>query len=106
MTLELVKNPDILEKLGSLKKPGQLLVGFAAETTAVDKNAGLKLEAKNLDLIVANDVSQPGAGFDTDTNIVRLLYRDGRREELPLLTKNAVADEILNRVIALRTTLF
>jgi phosphopantothenoylcysteine decarboxylase/phosphopantothenate--cysteine ligase len=106
MTLELVKNPDILEKLGSLKKPGQLLVGFAAETTAVDKNAGLKLEAKNLDLIVANDVSQPGAGFDTDTNIVRLLYRDGRREELPLLTKNAVADEILNRVIDLRTTLF
>jgi phosphopantothenoylcysteine decarboxylase/phosphopantothenate--cysteine ligase len=55
---------------------------------------------------VANDVSQPGAGFDTDTNIVRLLYRDGRREELPLLTKNAVADEILNRVIDLRTTLF
>jgi len=102
MTIELVKNPDILRELGEAKRPGQLLVGFAAETFDLEANAAIKLEGKNLDMIVANDVSAPGAGFGVDTNIVRLLFRDGAMEELPLLTKDEVADLILDRIVALR----
>lgn len=102
MTIELVKNPDILRELGAAKPSGQLLVGFAAETTDLDAHATAKLTGKNLDMIVANDVSAPGAGFGVDTNIVRLLYRDGTKEELPLLSKEEVAGAILDRVVTLR----
>jgi phosphopantothenoylcysteine decarboxylase/phosphopantothenate--cysteine ligase len=102
MTVELVKNPDILRELGEVKAPGQLLVGFAAETADLDAHATAKLTGKNLDMIVANDVSAPGAGFGVDTNIVRLLYRDGTKEELPLLSKEEVAMAILDRVVTLR----
>jgi len=101
MVVELVKNPDILRELGGAKRPGQLLVGFAAETADLEANAALKLETKNLDMIVANDVSAPGAGFNVDTNLVRLLYRDGGREVLPLLAKDEVADAVLDRVARL-----
>ncbi len=102
MVVTLVKNPDILRELGAAKRPGQLLVGFAAETVDLEKNATVKLREKNLDMIVANDVSAPGAGFGVDTNIVRLLYRDGTKEELPLLAKEEVASAILDRIVALR----
>jgi phosphopantothenoylcysteine decarboxylase / phosphopantothenate---cysteine ligase len=99
--LELVKNPDILGELGSIKG-GKLLVGFAAETGSLLENAAKKLAEKNLDLVVANDISQEGAGFNVDTNIVKLLFHDGRTEELPLMGKDELADVILDRVAAMR----
>jgi phosphopantothenoylcysteine decarboxylase/phosphopantothenate--cysteine ligase len=101
MTLELVKNRDILTELGQ-EKGKLLLVGFAAETTDLLTNARKKLEEKNVDLLVANDVTEEGAGFSVDTNIVRLLYRDGRIEEPGILSKDAVANLILDRVAELR----
>ncbi len=101
MALELEQNPDILRRLGA-EKGRQLLVGFAAETADLVANARRKLEEKGLDLIVANDVTQSGAGFDSDTNIVRLLYRDGRIEELPQLDKDEVAWQLLDRIVELR----
>ena len=101
LAIELEKNPDILAELGS-RKEGRLLVGFAAETEDLVANATLKLTKKNLDLVVANDVSQEGAGFNVDTNIAKLLYRDGRVEELPMMEKDELAGIILDRVQALR----
>jgi len=103
MVVELVKNPDILRELGAVKRPGQLLVGFAAETADLEANATIKLTEKNLDMIEANDVSAPGAGFNVDTNIVRLLYRNGTGEALPLLAKEEVAETILDRIVTLRS---
>ena len=90
LTLVLKKNPDILKELGE-KKQSQLLVGFAAETRELLAHAREKLEKKNLDLIVANDVTMPGAGFQSDTNIVKILRRDGAMEEWPQLSKEEVA---------------
>ncbi len=101
LTLELIRNPDILAELGVLKGD-RLLVGFAAETGDLLGNAEKKLREKNLDLIVANDVTQEGAGFDVETNLVRLLFADGRRESLPLLPKDQVAHLLLDRVAELR----
>jgi phosphopantothenoylcysteine decarboxylase / phosphopantothenate---cysteine ligase len=101
LTLELVPNPDILAELGKAKGE-RLLVGFAAETDELAVNATKKLIAKNLDLIVANDITQPGAGFDVDTNIVRLFYRDGREEALPQQDKEPLAHVILGRIAGLR----
>ncbi len=98
LTLELVKNPDILAELGKAKD-GRLLVGFAAETDDLLKNADKKLTEKNLDMVVANDVGQKGAGFNVDTNIVKLLFRGGRVEELPLMGKDELADVILDRIV-------
>jgi phosphopantothenoylcysteine decarboxylase/phosphopantothenate--cysteine ligase len=101
LSLRLEKNPDILAELGRMK--GEcFLVGFAAETADLLANARTKLEEKNLDLIVANDVTQAGAGFDVDTNIVRLLFRDGTLEELPQLSKDEVAHRLLDRIAARR----
>lgn len=102
MILELVENPDIAAAVGQQKKPGQTLVGFAAETEAVTEHAVQKLHKKNLDLIVANDVTAPGAGFNVDTNIATLITRDGM-EERPLQTKQALANDILDRIIRLRS---
>jgi phosphopantothenoylcysteine decarboxylase/phosphopantothenate--cysteine ligase len=101
LAIELEKNPDILAELGA-RKEGRLLVGFAAETEDLVANATIKLNQKNLDLVVANDVSQEGAGFHVDTNIAKLLYRDGRVEELPLMGKDQLAGIILERVDVLR----
>lgn len=101
LVLELVRNPDILADLGRQKRPGQVLVGFAAETADLAEYARRKLEEKNLDLIVANDVTQPDAGFAVDTNRAVLVHRDGRREDLPLMPKDALAAAILDRVAAL-----
>ena len=95
--IELERNPDILKELGGLKKPNQVLVGFAAETQNLLQYAQSKLEKKNLDLIVANDVSKPGAGFQGDTNIIKILSRDGSIEELPLMTKRELSAIIMDR---------
>jgi len=98
VTLE--STPDILAEVGK-RKGRRILVGFAAETHDLVANARKKLQRKNLDLMVANDVSQPGAGFDADTNLVKILDAKGAVEELPLLPKPAVADRILDRVVQL-----
>jgi phosphopantothenoylcysteine decarboxylase/phosphopantothenate--cysteine ligase len=101
-TLELVRTPDILRALGA-RKGSRILVGFAAETDHLRENARKKLAAKNLDLIVANDVSREGAGFGSETNAAVLIGRDGGEEEAALQTKRELADRILDRVLALRT---
>lgn len=98
LSLVLERTPDILWELGQRKVSGQILVGFAAETQDLLHNAQEKLAKKNLDMIVANDITQPGAGFDADTNVVRLLYRDGKVESLPLMSKRLLADAILDRI--------
>ncbi len=100
--IELARNPDILKELGEMKRPDQVLVGFAAETNDVLNNGRKKLQSKNLDMLVLNDVSEPGAGFDYDTNIVRLLHRSGEEEQLGIMSKEKVADVILDRVKTLR----
>ncbi|MNT57585.1 Coenzyme A biosynthesis bifunctional protein CoaBC [compost metagenome] len=94
MTLELVKTTDILETLGKMKD-GQFLIGFAAETGNAEFYAKDKLVRKNLDLIVANDVSTEGAGFGTDTNIVSIYDAEGLVLELPLSSKDEVARRLL-----------
>ena len=91
---------DVAAELGRRKRPGQVLVAFAAETNDVEDNARGKLVRKNADLVVANDVTRPGAGFGADTNIVTLVTRDGLAP-LPKQSKRAVADAILDRVRAL-----
>ena len=101
-TLTLVENPDIAKAVGQRKQPGQILVGFAAETQNVLANAQSKLEKKNLDLIVANDVTAEGAGFGVDTNIVTLITRNGSTP-LPKMTKREVADRILDQALAIRS---
>ncbi|MBE9570873.1 MAG: bifunctional 4'-phosphopantothenoylcysteine decarboxylase/phosphopantothenoylcysteine synthetase, partial [Proteobacteria bacterium] len=102
LSLELVKNPDILAELGSARKESNcLLVGFAAETKDLMANAKKKLRAKNLDMIVANDVSREDSGFETDTNIVKIIYSDGQVEDLALMTKDEVADLVLDRINAM-----
>ncbi len=104
-SIELVKTPDILLNLGKNKRRDQILVGFAAETSDVLKNGRKKLKEKNLDMLVLNDVSKPGAGFNHDTNIVRLLHRSGEEEQMEIMPKEAVADLILDRVRELRGSL-
>ncbi len=99
LVLELVKTPDILAGLGALEKR-PLLVGFAAETGNLDEFAARKLKEKNADIIVANDVSQHDAGFNVDTNRARLLFRDGRNLEYPLMSKDALAAVILDHIAA------
>lgn len=96
--LTLTKNPDILAEL---KGRAPVVVGFAAETEDVERHAAEKLQQKGCDLIVANDVSEEGSGFGTDTNRVVLLARDGGVDRLPRLTKDEVADRILDRARAL-----
>jgi phosphopantothenoylcysteine decarboxylase/phosphopantothenate--cysteine ligase len=93
--------PDILAELGRRRATGQILVGFAAETDEVAERAAAKLAAKGVDLMVANDVSAPGVGFDHDTNAVTVLGADGRITEVPLTGKDAVADAVLDRVVRL-----
>lgn len=101
MTFTLVENPDVAATLGKTKRSGQVFVGFAAETNDVLAHARDKLARKNLDMIVANDVTRPGAGFDVDTNIVTLITKDGQ-EALPMMSKAEVAQRILDRALALR----
>jgi phosphopantothenoylcysteine decarboxylase / phosphopantothenate---cysteine ligase len=104
LTLEMVRNPDILAEVAAQKTDGygpRLSVGFAAETEALLSNARSKLERKKLDLIVANDVTATDAGFAVDTNRVTLLLADGSVEELPLMNKADVAEAILDKITML-----
>ncbi len=97
LNVHLERNPDICAEVGR-KKGDRILVGFAVETENLIENARSKMTEKNMDLIVANDITQSGAGFQTDTNIVKILDREGGKEELPILDKIEVADRILNSV--------
>jgi phosphopantothenoylcysteine decarboxylase / phosphopantothenate---cysteine ligase len=93
---------DVLAALGERRRPGTTIVGFAAETDDLRANAADKLAAKGADLIVANDVSAPGAGFEHDTNEVVILGADGSTREVPMSSKRAVADAVLDAVLAAR----
>ena len=104
LTLRLEPNPDILATVAR-EKGDRLVVGFAAETDNVAENARKKLAQKNADVMVANDVTAEGAGFDVDTNMVTLLSSDGRDLPLPRLTKAEVAERILDEVLRLRSVL-
>jgi phosphopantothenoylcysteine decarboxylase/phosphopantothenate--cysteine ligase len=111
LTLELEPTPDVLAQIARIARgtdregettyepmvPRPFLVGFAAETGSLER-AGDKLRRKGVDLIVANDVAEPGSGFGTDTNRVTILDADGGREDLPLLSKREVADRLLDRI--------
>jgi phosphopantothenoylcysteine decarboxylase/phosphopantothenate--cysteine ligase len=101
ITLE--ATPDILAGLGTRKRPGQTIVGFAAETDEVRQNAAVKLAAKGIDLIVANDVTAPGAGFEHDTNHVVIIDADGTEREVPLADKRAIARAVFDAVTQRRT---
>jgi phosphopantothenoylcysteine decarboxylase/phosphopantothenate--cysteine ligase len=99
--LLLEATPDILAELGRRRTGGQVLVGFAAETDLVTERAQAKLQAKGADLMVANDVSAPGTGFDHDTNEVTIFGADGQVTAVPMAAKAVVADAILDRVCGL-----
>jgi phosphopantothenoylcysteine decarboxylase/phosphopantothenate--cysteine ligase len=101
LTVELEKTDDILAGLAAARGE-RILVGFAAETDDLIANALAKLERKNLDLIVANDVTAADSGFDVATNSATILDRNGTREDTGLLSKDDLADRILDRVIGLR----
>lgn len=100
--LRLKRTPDILATLARHKRPGQIIVGFAAETRDLIAHARAKIEAKGLDMIVANDVTQEGAGFEGDTNIVTLLWPDGRGYALAKASKAEIAASILDEIQCLR----
>jgi phosphopantothenoylcysteine decarboxylase/phosphopantothenate--cysteine ligase len=104
LTVRLEPTVDILQEMASAKGD-KFVVGFAAETTDVGENARKKMAAKNLDLIVANDVTAQGAGFDHDTNVVSLYYRDGRGVALPKMSKAEVAQRVLDEIVRLRGAL-
>ncbi len=97
-TLDLVKNPDILSALGKRKSIEQILVGFAAETQNLLTFAKEKLQRKNLDMIIANDVSQKNVGFNYDTNMVKIITRDAAVEDIPLMSKKALAAIIIDKI--------
>jgi phosphopantothenoylcysteine decarboxylase/phosphopantothenate--cysteine ligase len=101
ITLE--PTPDILAGLGARKRPGQVLVGFAAETSDLHANAAAKLARKGADLIVANDVSQPQVGFEHDTNQVVILGADGSEVDVPLTDKHDVAIAVLDAALRVRS---
>jgi len=101
LQLRLEPNPDILKELAA-RKNGKLMVGFAAETEELAANAMKKLRAKNLDMIVANDVTQEGGGFDGDTNIATIIDRGGAARTLPLMTKDELANRIYDHLLTLR----
>ncbi len=98
--LKLTENPDIAAFFGE-KKGHRKMIGFAAETNDCEENALKKIKKKNLDMIVLNDVSKPGAGFDVDTNVVTLIYRDGSTKELPLQSKTEIARQLVDEIIQL-----
>jgi phosphopantothenoylcysteine decarboxylase / phosphopantothenate---cysteine ligase len=101
LTLALARTDDILKALGD-RKQTQTLVGFAAETQELARNAGQKLAAKHLDLVVGNRIGPPDSGFGSDTNRVSLFYADDHQETLDLMSKEALAHELLDRIVAMR----
>ena len=98
LELKLAENPDILKTLGQ-KKGRRVLVGFAAETRNLEEYAKEKIAKKNLDLIVVNDVSAPGAGFDVDTNIITIFTPEGEKTAYRMMSKREAADIILDRML-------
>ncbi|MDD5476352.1 MAG: bifunctional phosphopantothenoylcysteine decarboxylase/phosphopantothenate--cysteine ligase CoaBC [Syntrophales bacterium] len=100
LTLSLERNPDIIAEVG-IRKGNRIVVGFALETDDLMENALKKLTSKKMDLIIANDLGEPGAGFRHDTNVVKILDVDGGVETLPMMDKGDVADRILDRVVGL-----
>ena len=98
LSIELEKTEDILKYLGSHKRDGQFLCGFSMETEHMLENSRAKLEKKNLDMIVANNLKQTGAGFGTDTNIVTLITKD-EEIQLPILSKDEVAKAIIDKIL-------
>jgi len=100
--VKLEPTTDILAEISRRRRKGQIIVGFAAETEDVIENAAAKLHAKGLDLLVANDVSQKDVGFDVDTNIVTLLFHDGRKTALEKMSKLDVAGHILDEIVEIR----
>ena len=99
LSILMTQNPDILKLLGKKKTKGQFLVGFAAETDDLEKNARLKMEKKNLDMIAANIVGSSDSGFKADTNKVKLFFRDGSSFDIPLMGKDQVANILIDQVI-------
>jgi phosphopantothenoylcysteine decarboxylase/phosphopantothenate--cysteine ligase len=102
MTLELKKTPDILSEVSKRRCDGQLVVGFAAETNDVVTYAKIKMGKKGLDIVVANDITKEGAGFDTDTNIATIITKSGSETDLPKMPKRELADRILDEVVKFR----
>ena len=102
MILELKKTPDILSEVSKNRTKGMLVIGFAAETNDVIGYARSKMKKKRLDMVVANDITKAGAGFNADTNIATILTRKGAEIELPLMSKREMADRILDEVVKLR----
>lgn len=96
LTVRFLPNPDILKELGRRKRPGQILVGFAAETDRLIENARRKMISKNLDMIVVNRVGKKGTGFESDTNRALLIPIKGDQKALPLMTKKKLAAKILD----------
>lgn len=101
LQLDLIKNPDIASDLGKMKKAGQLLIGFALETNDEELHAQSKLEKKNFDFIVLNSLRDAGAGFNHDTNKIRMLFKNNKKRDFELKSKNAVAEDILQAMIDL-----
>lgn len=101
MSVGLVRNPDILAEIGEKKRGDQTVCGFAMETKDLIASARAKLEKKNCDMLVANNLKVAGAGFGHDTNVVTMLYRDGTSESLDLMQKQEIADIILDRMLEL-----
>jgi len=99
LDLKLSSCPDILRALSQKRRPGQMLVGFAAETDDLIENARKKLESKGLDLLVANQVNTPDSGFDHDTNRIQILDSDGGVEAHPLMSKDEAAEQVIRRVV-------
>jgi len=102
LVLELTQTPDVALAAGMKKRPGQVFVGFAAETENGQSNALKKLRSKNLDLIALNILTQPGAGFDVDTNVLTLVSESGQTE-LPLMTKSEAAERLLDETLRIRS---
>jgi phosphopantothenoylcysteine decarboxylase/phosphopantothenate--cysteine ligase len=100
LEIRLERNPDIISEVGKIKG-NRILVGFAVETENLIPYATKKMMEKNMDLIVANDITQPGAGFQSKTNIVKILDRNGGAVDLPQMDKMEVAGRILDRVLEL-----
>ena len=101
LSITLVRNPDILAEIGEKKRDDQTVCGFSMETRDLLENSRSKLEKKNCDMLVANNLKTAGAGFAHDTNVVTLLYRDGTSEPLELMQKESIADIILDRMLRL-----
>lgn len=100
LSVELERTEDILAWLGAHRRAGQILCGFSMETEHLLENSRVKLEKKKIDMIVANNLKQEGAGFGTDTNVVTLITKE-KTEEFPMLSKEEVADRLLDRILVL-----